>query len=175
MCFSSSSGSLSDDPLFPKAQWPSPSLCASCHEERNGVHEWNLDNVLHFLRHHYSASNLSPKYSLTPPRVPAPSFDLLPTSESKVEDRGGEGGGMKAEEQPEPQPAQHSPRPALKALEMGEAEGRGVWILGMGFNSVDMSLCVVLYVCSCLFLMLLFFFFKVRSRRWKLRHSRFHV
>ncbi|XP_004072966.1 sulfhydryl oxidase 2 [Oryzias latipes] len=168
-------GSLSDDPLFPKAQWPSPSLCASCHEERNGVHEWNLDNVLHFLRHHYSASNLSPKYSLTPPRVPAPSFDLLPTSESKVEDRGGEGGGMKAEEQPEPQPAQHSPRPALKALEMGEAEGRGVWILGMGFNSVDMSLCVVLYVCSCLFLMLLFFFFKVRSRRWKLRHSRFHV
>uniref|UniRef100_A0A8C7ZF53 Sulfhydryl oxidase n=1 Tax=Oryzias sinensis TaxID=183150 RepID=A0A8C7ZF53_9TELE len=168
-------GSLSDDPLFPKVQWPSPSLCASCHEERNGVHEWNLDNVLHFLRHHYSASNLSPKYSLTPPRVPAPSFDLLPTSESKVEDRGGEGGGMKVEEQPEPQPAQHSPRPALKALEMGEAEGQGVWILGMGFNSVDMSLCVVLYVSSCLFLMLLFFFFKVRSRRWKLRHSRFHV
>ncbi|KAF6721082.1 Sulfhydryl oxidase 2 [Oryzias melastigma] len=171
-------GSLSDDPLFPKAQWPSPSLCASCHEEQNGVHVWNLDNVLHFLRHHYSASNLSPKYSLTPPRAPAPSFDLLPTSKSKVEDRGGAaagGGGMKAEEQPGPQPAQASPRPEMKDLVMGEGEGRGVWILGMGFNSVDMSLCVVLYVSSCLFLMLLFFFFKVRSRRWKLRHSRLHV
>lgn len=50
-----------------------------------------------------------------------------------------------------------------------------MWILGLGFDSVDMSLCVVLYVCSCLFLMLLFFFFKVRSRRWRLRHSRLHV
>lgn len=61
---------------------------------------------------------------------------------------------------------------------MGEAsdrEGGGVWILGLGFNSVDMSLCVVLYVCSALFLMFLFFFFKVRSRRWKLRYSRLPV
>uniref|UniRef100_A0A665W3S8 Sulfhydryl oxidase n=1 Tax=Echeneis naucrates TaxID=173247 RepID=A0A665W3S8_ECHNA len=125
-------GSLSDDPLFPKAPWPSPSLCASCHEEKNGVHVWNYDNVLLFLRHHYGASNLSPRYSMTPPQL-------------EVTGHTGDGG------------------------------GRGVWILGLGFNSVDMSLCVVLYVCSCLFLMLLFFFFKVRSRRWKLRHSRLQV
>ncbi|KAJ4920625.1 hypothetical protein JOQ06_017734, partial [Pogonophryne albipinna] len=37
-------GSLSDDPLFPKAPWPSASLCASCHEEKLGVHQWNQDN-----------------------------------------------------------------------------------------------------------------------------------
>ncbi|CAF94978.1 unnamed protein product, partial [Tetraodon nigroviridis] len=32
------SGTLSDDPLFPKAPWPGPALCATCHEEKNGVH-----------------------------------------------------------------------------------------------------------------------------------------
>lgn len=76
-----------------------------------------------------------------------------------------------------------TPRPGRQAVKgeerrevVGVAEGGGgVWLLGLGFNSVDMSLCVVLYVCSCLFLMLLFFFFKVRSRRWKLRSSRLHV
>ncbi|KAI3373003.1 hypothetical protein L3Q82_023457 [Scortum barcoo] len=170
-------GSLSDDPLFPKAPWPSPSLCSSCHEEKNGVHVWNQDNVLLFLRQHYGASNLSPKYSLTPPRLPALfNPDPARTSRPQEEHRGGgerKDVERKAEEQPEPGPGHH----ALRGEEQEEAVGPGgggVWILGLGFNSVDMSLCVVLYICSCLFLMLLFFFFKVRSRRWK-RHSRLHV
>ncbi|KAM3611030.1 uncharacterized protein V6R79_012665 [Siganus canaliculatus] len=148
-------GSLSEDPLFPKAPWPSPSLCPSCHEETNGVHVWNQDQVLLFLRRHYGASNLSPKYSQTPPRLPAPPPDPHP---AQPQERGGAGAGAGAGEAEE--------RPALKGT------GGGVRILGLGFNSVDMSLCVLLYVCSCVFLMLLFFFFKVRSRRWKLRLSR---
>ncbi|XP_030579458.1 sulfhydryl oxidase 2 [Archocentrus centrarchus] len=168
-------GSLSDDPLFPKAPWPSPSLCASCHEEKNGVHVWNQDNVLRFLRHHYSASNLSPKYSVTPPQLPAPLVpDPAGTSRPREEHRGA------ARSDTEKKASTRTPRPghqAVKGKERGEVVGMGggVWILGLGFNSVDMSLCVVLYVCSCLFLMLLCFFFKVRSRRWKLRHSRLHV
>uniref|UniRef100_A0A8D3B5G7 Sulfhydryl oxidase n=1 Tax=Scophthalmus maximus TaxID=52904 RepID=A0A8D3B5G7_SCOMX len=198
-------GSLSDDPLFPKAPWPSPALCASCHEETNGVHVWNQDNVLRFLRHHYGASNLSPRYSLIPPRLPAPPPNPGPgpgpvqTSWPQEEQRGG--GEKKGEEgrpgeQPEVQRGEdRSEVPGLRrgggAGGRGRAAGRrgaaaaagggrgtaggGVWILGLGFDSVDMSLCVVLYVCSCLFLMLLFFFFKVRSRRWRLRHSRLHV
>lgn len=177
-----SPGSLSDDPLFPKAPWPSPSLCPSCHEEKNGVHVWNHDNVLLFLRQHYGASNLSPKYSLTPPRLPAPPPDPVQTSRPQEEHRGGgekKELDRKADEQPEPRPGHQALRGDEKrevvGLEGGGAAGGGVWILGLGFNSVDMSLCVVLYVCSCLFLMLLFFFFKVRSRRWKLRSSRLHV
>uniref|UniRef100_A0A3Q0RB79 Sulfhydryl oxidase n=1 Tax=Amphilophus citrinellus TaxID=61819 RepID=A0A3Q0RB79_AMPCI len=171
-------GSLSDDPLFPKAPWPSPSLCASCHEEKNGVHVWNQDNVLRFLRHHYSASNLSPKYSVTPPQLPAPLVpDPAGTSRPREEHRGAQ------RSDTEKKASTWTPRPghqAVKGKERGEVVGMGgggggVWILGLGFNSVDMSLCVVLYVCSCLFLMLLCFFFKVRSRRWKLRHSRLHV
>ncbi|XP_029367474.1 sulfhydryl oxidase 2 isoform X2 [Echeneis naucrates] len=172
-------GSLSDDPLFPKAPWPSPSLCASCHEEKNGVHVWNYDNVLLFLRHHYGASNLSPRYSMTPPQLPPPPPNAHPAQTSPP---GGElqgGGGQRrreetrAEEQLEPQLGHQDSREVTGHT--GDGGGRGVWILGLGFNSVDMSLCVVLYVCSCLFLMLLFFFFKVRSRRWKLRHSRLQV
>nr|XP_020450837.1 sulfhydryl oxidase 2 [Monopterus albus] len=175
-------GSLSDDPLFPKAPWPSPSLCASCHEEKNGVHVWNQDNVLSFLRHHYGVSNLSPKYSLTPPQVPAPPPNPVHTSRPQAEHRGGGVGGRermepeeKAEEWPEPRPGHQ--RGALPGHSGRGGAGGGVWILGLGlgFNSVDMSLCVVLYVFSCLFLMLLFFFFKVRSRRRKLRHSHLHV
>ncbi|XP_018548823.1 sulfhydryl oxidase 2 [Lates calcarifer] len=177
-------GSLSDDPLFPKAPWPSPSLCASCHEEKNGVHVWNQDNVLSFLQHHYSASNLSPKYSLTPPRLPAPPPNPDPhpvqTSRPQEEEHRGGGGERKEEQQPEPRPGHQAQwgedrSEVVRHREGGGGGGGGVWILGLGFNSVDMSLCVVLYVCSCLFLMFLFFFFKVRSRRWKLRHSRLHV
>ncbi|CAI5649073.1 sulfhydryl oxidase 2 [Oreochromis niloticus] len=162
-------GSLSDDPLFPKAPWPSPSLCASCHEEKNGIHVWNQDNVLRFLRHHYAASNLSPEYSVTPPRLPAPP---VPKEHE---------GGVRSDS--EKKSSTQTPRPGRQAVKGEERRevvgvaggGGGVWLLGLGFNSVDMSLCVVLYVCSCLFLMLLFFFFKVRSRRWKLRSSRLHV
>ncbi|XP_060894147.1 sulfhydryl oxidase 2 [Labrus mixtus] len=189
-------GSLSDDPLFSKAPWPSPSLCSSCHEEKNGVHVWNQDNVLLFLQQHYGASNLSPKYSMTPPQLPAPPQNLKAdaaqqTSQPQDEHRDVKGGveEMKemekiAEEKTEPQPVDKALRGdgrgevldlGVKVGREGGGAGGGVWILGLGFNSVDMSLCVVLYVCSCLFLMLLFFFFKVRSRRWKLRYSRLHV
>ncbi|KAK2838223.1 hypothetical protein Q5P01_015435 [Channa striata] len=183
-------GSLSDDPLFPKAPWPSPSLCASCHEEENGVHVWNQNRILSFLRHHYGASNLSPHYSLTPPQLPAPHPNPNPgpvqTSKPQAEKQGGAGGGGErreqvkvAEELPGPQLRHQAHRGEQKGEVPGHrgegGAGGGVWILGLGFNSVDMSLCVVLYVCSCLFLMLLFFFFKVRSKRWKLRHSRLYV
>ncbi|MEQ2290753.1 hypothetical protein AMECASPLE_006267 [Ameca splendens] len=169
---SSSSGSLSDDPLFPKAPWPSPALCPACHEEKNGVHVWIQDNILRFLRHHYGASNLSLRYSLVPPHLPdVPG--LLQTRQPQ-EEHPAAGGGRKAEEQQDPQLEQPAQKEKEKKEVLGTGRG-GVWILGLGFNSIDMSLCVVLYVSSCLFLMLLFFFFKVRSRRWKLRHSRLYV
>ncbi|XP_068166687.1 sulfhydryl oxidase 2 [Antennarius striatus] len=168
-------GTLSDDPLFPKSPWPSPSLCPSCHEEKNGVHAWNQENVLLFLRHHYGSSNLLPKYSLTAPPVPTPPPQPGPgpvnTRRPQKEYRGG-GEGRRKEPLPE---TKKQPEPGLQAPKREAVEGGGVWILGLGFDSVDMSLCLVLYICSCLCLMLLFFFFKFRSRRWKQRYSRLHV
>ncbi|KAM9858332.1 sulfhydryl oxidase 2 [Aulostomus maculatus] len=163
-------GSLSDDPMFPKAPWPSPALCPSCHEEKNGVHIWNYNNVLVFLRQHYGASNLSGKYSLTPPQLtkaPPPDPHPEPAQTNQPQDKRQEQqGGAERKESAEAPPPQQGERGGAAA---------GVWILGVGFNSVDMSLCVVLYACSCFVLMLLFFFFKVRSRRWRLRYSRLHV
>ncbi|CAN9512886.1 unnamed protein product [Ophioblennius macclurei] len=168
-------GSLSEDPLFPKTSWPSASLCASCHEEKNGVHVWNRDHVLLFLRHHYGTENLSPEYSATPPRLPPPpSPDPVPIR-TAMPDKEHRGGGER--EEPERR-AEEQPQSHVRGEELGEQLGGakgGLWILGMGFNSVDMSLCVLLYVSSCLFLMLLFFFFRVRSRRWRLARSRLLV
>ncbi len=51
----------------------------------------------------------------------------------------------------------------------------GMTFLGLGFSSVDMSLCVLLYALSCVFLMFMFFFFHFRSKRWKTRNYRPYV
>ncbi|XP_043941680.1 sulfhydryl oxidase 1 [Protopterus annectens] len=55
-------GDVSEDPKFPKLQWPPLDLCAECHNEVNGEHAWNMDAVLQFLKEHYSINNLSGDY-----------------------------------------------------------------------------------------------------------------
>lgn len=109
------------------------------------MHVWNRDHVLAFLRRHYGASNLSQRYAVSPPgpaQVPPPQEEQSPKQE-----------------------------PGHQVLNQDAAgPGGGLWVLGLGFSSADMSLCVLLYVSSCLVLMLLFFFFKVKSKRWR-RHQ----
>ncbi|XP_006736913.1 sulfhydryl oxidase 1 [Leptonychotes weddellii] len=51
-------GAASEDPHFPKVQWPPRDLCASCHNELRGTPVWDLDNTLRFLRTHFSPSNI---------------------------------------------------------------------------------------------------------------------
>ncbi|XP_062919833.1 sulfhydryl oxidase 1 [Mobula hypostoma] len=55
-------GALSEDPKFPKIQWPPPDMCADCHNEINGHHEWILDAVMNFLNVHYSPDNIDYSY-----------------------------------------------------------------------------------------------------------------
>ncbi|KAG7282407.1 hypothetical protein CRUP_029728 [Coryphaenoides rupestris] len=160
--------------------WPSPALCPTCHQEMEGVHTWNQEQVLAFLRRHYSAANLSPRYLPEPQRLPPTTPPPAPAQTLQKPQ-----GGVQALQQRQGQPQLPTPRSPAVAVALAEVEGGGTqgaiqlhsgsggWILG--FTSVDMSLCLVLYVCSCLMLMLLFFFFKIRSRRWKLRHNRLHV
>uniref|UniRef100_A0A8D0MLU0 Sulfhydryl oxidase n=1 Tax=Sus scrofa TaxID=9823 RepID=A0A8D0MLU0_PIG len=50
-----------------------------------------------------------------------------------------------------------------------EAAAAAAAFLGLGFSSLDMSLCVLLYVASSLFLMGMCCFFRLRSKRWKVR------
>ncbi|XP_031425783.1 sulfhydryl oxidase 2 [Clupea harengus] len=184
-------GSMSEDPLFPKTQWPTPDLCPLCHEERSGLHVWNEPTVLSFLKRHYGTGNISPKYALDPPRPPRPS------TPEPVERREPERASSPAT-CPAPAPATcPAPAPApgpatcpgpgpapcpatCPGPAPAPAPGPGVEahrepgmnFLALGFSSVDMSLCVLLYAFSCVFLMLMFFFFRARSRRWKVRANR---
>ncbi|KAK7145726.1 hypothetical protein R3I93_013459 [Phoxinus phoxinus] len=56
-------GELSEDPDFPKIQWPSPELCPSCHGvKRTGEHHWNQEQVLTFLRNYFSSDHILMDY-----------------------------------------------------------------------------------------------------------------
>uniref|UniRef100_A0A8I3RTM9 Quiescin sulfhydryl oxidase 2 n=2 Tax=Canis lupus familiaris TaxID=9615 RepID=A0A8I3RTM9_CANLF len=182
-------GHLSEDPKFPKVPWPSPDLCPACHEEIKGLHSWNEGQVLLFLKQHYGSDNLVDTYAA----------DQEDAHEGGAPPEGGEQErGLVSPEKPQGEqrakslrpPSVLPPRPDLsQGLQLGldgghqsvsRAEGHrevevAVPFLGMGFSSLDMSLCVVLYVASSLFLMLMYFFFRVRSKRWKVRYHRLSV
>uniref|UniRef100_A0A8C6T0L9 Sulfhydryl oxidase n=1 Tax=Neogobius melanostomus TaxID=47308 RepID=A0A8C6T0L9_9GOBI len=52
-------GALSEDPYFPKIQWPSPEMCSVCHTVKvNGDHKWDLDQVLVFLTSYFSNTSI---------------------------------------------------------------------------------------------------------------------
>ncbi|XP_061681917.1 sulfhydryl oxidase 1 [Syngnathoides biaculeatus] len=56
-------GALSEDPNFPKVQWPPPDLCPACHTVKdNGDHKWNNQQVLLFLQNFYSAEQILTDY-----------------------------------------------------------------------------------------------------------------
>uniref|UniRef100_A0A3B3YU72 Sulfhydryl oxidase n=1 Tax=Poecilia mexicana TaxID=48701 RepID=A0A3B3YU72_9TELE len=56
-------GDLSEDPFFPKIQWPSPEMCPSCHTVKdNGEHSWNEAQVIPFLGSHFSSSRILTDY-----------------------------------------------------------------------------------------------------------------
>ncbi|XP_042339920.1 sulfhydryl oxidase 1 [Plectropomus leopardus] len=56
-------GALSEDPNFPKIQWPSPEMCPACHTvKNNGDHKWSEDHVLPFLLSYFSSSSILTDY-----------------------------------------------------------------------------------------------------------------
>lgn len=56
-------GALSEDPYFPKIQWPSPEMCSVCHTVKvNGDHKWDLDQVLAFLTSYFSNTSILTDY-----------------------------------------------------------------------------------------------------------------
>ncbi|XP_062874371.1 sulfhydryl oxidase 2 [Trichomycterus rosablanca] len=164
-------GSMSEDPMFPKTQWPTPDLCPTCHEEQEGIHVWNEDMVLTFLKQHYGAANISPKYTshTHPDPGPAAANNALSTPSNILIK------GLKPSPQGSPKHLKRTDIHAGGDGRTGVQKEPSLSILGLGFSSVDMSLCVVLYAFSCVFLMLMFFFFRVRSRRWKIKNHRPYV
>lgn len=188
-------GAMSEDPMFPKTQWPTPDLCPTCHEERSGIHVWNEPTVLDFLKRHYGTDNISLKYALqpAPPKDPPAVPDAnahIPAPEAHTQAAGAQppldllpAVGNRSQPQSQLQlQVQSQLDLRLHPRDQGQAQMQvqgvgvqreaGMNVLALGFSSVDMSLCVLLYAASCVFLMFMFFFFRARSRRWKVRANR---
>ncbi|XP_053285722.1 sulfhydryl oxidase 1 [Pleuronectes platessa] len=56
-------GALTEDPNFPKIQWPSPEMCPSCHAvQENGDHRWSQETVLPFLMSYFSSDSILTDY-----------------------------------------------------------------------------------------------------------------
>ncbi|XP_069604232.1 sulfhydryl oxidase 2 [Ranitomeya imitator] len=173
-------GAPSEDPKSPKVEWPTPDLCPSCHEEINGLHNWNEKEILAFLKGHYGANQISLKYS-------DPDSDRQEAEEERKNDnhhpKDPGGGADSRQQKPHDQPILRPdfinklvPKPIENGKSSEQREGtKTVTFLGLGFSNIDMSLCVVLYVTSSLFLMIMYFFFRVRSRKWKIRYNRPYV
>ncbi|NXG65920.1 QSOX1 oxidase, partial [Hemiprocne comata] len=60
-------GGDTEDPKFPKLQWPTPDMCPQCHKEERGVHVWDEPAVFTFLKAHFSPANIYPDYAEADP------------------------------------------------------------------------------------------------------------
>uniref|UniRef100_A0A8C3XUE8 Sulfhydryl oxidase n=1 Tax=Chelydra serpentina TaxID=8475 RepID=A0A8C3XUE8_CHESE len=56
-------GTETEDPEFPKLQWPPPDLCPACHGVVNRRHVWDEAAVLRFLKAHFSPANIILDYT----------------------------------------------------------------------------------------------------------------
>ncbi|XP_059571662.1 sulfhydryl oxidase 2 isoform X3 [Alligator mississippiensis] len=180
-------GDLSEDPKFPKVQWPTPDLCPACHEEIKGLHSWNEAQVLQFLKHHYNNENILYKY--IEGQTDSSEAELGDVKEKKEKSSPRKPSGNKENNNLEQQnmldpkskvldrliandgPVKERNKNAVESVIRKETK-QFVSFLGIGFSNIDMSLCVVLYVASSLFLMIMYFFFRMRSRRWKMKYYR---
>ncbi|KAF7237277.1 Sulfhydryl oxidase 2 [Varanus komodoensis] len=153
-------GDLSEDPKFPKVQWPTPDICPACHEEIKGAHAWNKDQVLQFLKHHYSSDNIV--YTYTEGQA-HPGEGVLQEEQEKSQLR--KEGQRNEEKLQDPQtllvagprvvdrwmgqdsPVKDRGKKGAESV-VQEDMKQAVSFLGVGFSNVDMSLCIVLYIAS---------------------------
>ncbi|NWV47463.1 QSOX1 oxidase, partial [Daphoenositta chrysoptera] len=56
-------GGDTEDPMFPKLQWPPPDMCPQCHKEERGVHAWEQPAVVTFLKAYFSPANIYMDYA----------------------------------------------------------------------------------------------------------------
>ncbi|XP_066436603.1 sulfhydryl oxidase 2 isoform X2 [Eleutherodactylus coqui] len=166
-------GAPSEDPKSPKVEWPTPDLCPACHEEINGLHNWNEKEVFAFLKRHYGIKEISLQYA-------DPNSDHPETEDGKKDNLHTKD---PRQNQPPDQPIVKpdfmkklvQPMEKEKISDHRDGLKTSVSFLGLGFSNIDMSLCVVLYITSSLFLTIMYFFFRVRSKRWKIRYNRPYV
>ncbi|XP_076841557.1 sulfhydryl oxidase 1 [Brachyhypopomus gauderio] len=114
-------GAQSEDPHFPKIQWPSPELCHSCHGlTLGGEHAWRKEEVLLYLQDYYSAQRILPDYLQEESEVVAQQRATL-TADLQLTQR------RKARDAPEatPNPASLEDKDDEEEEEETETEGVG--------------------------------------------------
>ncbi|NWU96261.1 QSOX1 oxidase, partial [Upupa epops] len=94
-------GGDTEDPKFPKLQWPPPDLCPQCHKEERGVHAWDEPAVLAFLKAHFSPNNVYLDYI---------EADPILVAEEGVDDRLGTSGPPEEREKEEENEAEGETR-----------------------------------------------------------------
>ncbi|XP_041050058.1 LIM/homeobox protein Lhx3 isoform X2 [Carcharodon carcharias] len=185
-------GAPTEDPMFPKVVWPTPDHCPTCHEEIQGLHTWKEEEVLTFLKSHYSVDNISFRYSeyeLQANKARQPALESN-ENEGKKQAPPQLGNGHKKQKDNPQNLGQNSKHSALTkqgnsdladrnqkriyldqdAANLRKEFKQSVSLFGIGFSNVDMSLCVMLYAASCFFLMIMYFYFQMRSKKWKTRY-----
>lgn len=182
-------GAPSEDPMFPKVAWPTADGCPVCHEEIKGLHTWKEEEVLRFLKSHYSVDNISYKYSGYESQIHKAVNEVV------------KGNGKKGKEKGPPQLMHSQKEPNIDAQNIDQNSRNGALVkrertdlldqnmerqeldsyrkevkhisfLGVGFSRMDMSLCILLYAASSFFLMIMYFYFQMRSKRWKTKFTR---
>ncbi|XP_059849657.1 sulfhydryl oxidase 2 [Hypanus sabinus] len=171
-------GAASEDPMFPKVAWPTPDHCPECHDEIEGIHTWKEEEVLKFLKSHYSVDNISYKYSgyESEPHLAVSEAHKYNGNKDKDEGQPKLINHQKEQNVDSPNEDQNSRYSALRKREQKvvsrKQDIKQVAFFGIGFSNADMSLCVMLYAASCFFLMIMYFYFQMRSKRWKSRYNR---
>uniref|UniRef100_A0A8B9H7J8 Quiescin Q6 sulfhydryl oxidase 1 n=1 Tax=Astyanax mexicanus TaxID=7994 RepID=A0A8B9H7J8_ASTMX len=190
-------GEPSEDPHFPKIQWPTPELCPSCHSLKNGgEHSWSKDQVLDFLYNYFSAERILPDYLQEVSEAAAQQKALLTAAQQErdaTRRRAREHYKAKAlrafavvrqHRREEAAEAEEHPPDSVRRVkrELGLQQEallvepypppqgkRWMSLLTVGFSRLDVSLCVLFYLLStlCLSAMYLYFRLKRRLRRAK--------
>ncbi|KAM9129104.1 sulfhydryl oxidase 1 [Pangshura tecta] len=109
-------GTETEDPQFPKLQWPPPELCSPCHSV---VNVWDEAAVLRFLKAHFSPANIFLDYT-------EPERALVVRRSREAKEGAGEwamGDGEEREEREERRPGK--PEGAGVGMEVGGSERRG--------------------------------------------------
>ncbi|XP_072504594.1 sulfhydryl oxidase 1 isoform X2 [Notamacropus eugenii] len=65
-------GTASEDPHFPKIQWPPRELCNLCHNEIQGDPVWNLGATLKFFKSHFALRNIVIDHKWSTEALPGP-------------------------------------------------------------------------------------------------------
>ncbi|XP_077681471.1 sulfhydryl oxidase 1 [Eretmochelys imbricata] len=110
-------GTETEDPEFPKLQWPPPDLCPLCHGVVNRRHVWDEAAVLRFLKAHFSPANIILDYT-------EPEMVLVVRHSREAKEGAGERAmGEEEDEGEERRPGE--PEAAGVGMEVGGSERRG--------------------------------------------------